>query len=91
MFFKNGEGREKFKKFETCAKGHFHHQATVWVLHINHLFFKIAEGLGLPNWDALTSFVITKYPKFLAAPRTIVEDCDAQMYHLLKQTNRTYP
>ena len=77
-------------KTPTCAKGHFHHQAAVWVPHINRLFFKIAQGLGLPNQDALTLFVITKHPKFLAAPCTIVEDCDAQMYHLLEQTNHTY-
>ena len=61
-------------KTPTCAKGHFCHQAAVWVPHINRLFFKIAQGLGLPNWDALTSFVITKHAKFLAAPHTIVED-----------------
>ena len=78
-------------KTPTCAKGHFRHQAAVWVPHINRLFFKIAQGLGLPNRDALTSFVTTKHPKFLAAPRTIVEDCDAQMYRLLEQTNHTYP
>ena len=62
----------------------------MWVPHINRLFFKIAEGLGLPNQDALTSFVLNQHPKFLAEPRTTVEECDAQIYWLIEQTNHTY-
>ena len=82
---------EAHLKTPTCSKGHIHDQVAVWVPHINQLFFKIAEGLGLPNQDALTSFVLTKHPKFLAEPHTTIKECNAQIYHLIEQTNCTYP
>ena len=82
---------EAYLKTPACSKGHFHDQAAVWVPHINQLFFKIAKGLGLPNWDALTSFVLNQHPKFLAESHTTIKECDAQIYWLIGQTNCTYP
>ena len=54
-------------------------------------FIRLPEGLGLPNRDALTLFVLTQHPKLLAEPHTTVEECDAQIYQLIEQTTCTYP
>ena len=82
---------EAHLKIPACSKGHFQHQAAVWVPHINQLFFKITKGLGLPNQDALTSFILNQHPKFLMEPHTSVKECNAQIYQLVEQTNCTYP